>query len=210
MPIELNGAGEEVVGPIREALMSAQKARTVRFPAAESPPGSSELPPLEGAGGKLLSVKASEDGLEFKDPVDAFPAAFTPMRKAGIEHSNLVGSVLEVDLSSVSPGWDGTPPASRSSLRTLDLIIAAQDQGSASTKFLLYRAMIFLREDGGTWYRLSQQVIVNVSDADPTLGAWEVGDYTPNPESPSGTISITHDSPSVEHTCMLQYAYSYH
>lgn len=110
MPIELNGAGEEVVGPIREALKSAQKARTVLFPTSESPPASSEIPPLEGAAGKLLGVNATEDGLEFKDPAEAGAGSFTDLDDAPSAYTGQAGKMVVVNEEEDGVEFSDPPP----------------------------------------------------------------------------------------------------
>ncbi|MFT3991864.1 MAG: hypothetical protein QM680_10695 [Luteolibacter sp.] len=55
MSIELNGADEATVGPIREALRAASKARALRFPDAEVSPPSSILPAKADRAGKALA-----------------------------------------------------------------------------------------------------------------------------------------------------------
>lgn len=62
---ELNGAGEDIVGPIRESLKAAEKARTPRFLGSDPAPTNPELPTMIGAGGKIVSVRDDETGLEF-------------------------------------------------------------------------------------------------------------------------------------------------
>ncbi|GAA5482049.1 hypothetical protein [Haloferula sargassicola] len=97
MAIEINGADETTVGPLREALKAAEKARALRFRSADDAPASPELPTLAGAGGKLLAVTEEEDGVEFVDPAVSGASAFTELSDAPSDYTGQSGKIPAVN-----------------------------------------------------------------------------------------------------------------
>jgi len=85
--IELNGASEATIAPIREALAAAAKARAIRAPDAETPAPEVELPTKATRANKILGFDS-----------DGAPVAVNP---------EAVGGVPGVDGTDGTDGVDG-------------------------------------------------------------------------------------------------------
>lgn len=117
--IELNGASEATIAPIREALAAAAKARAIRAPDAETPAPEVELPALATRANKILGFDSAgapvavdpeavggvpgADGADGEDGASAYEIAVA---------NGFVGSQAAWLLSlKGEPGNDGAPGA---------------------------------------------------------------------------------------------------
>ncbi len=72
MAIELQGAAESVVGPVRESIGAAKKTQAVTFPDAEESPVN-DIPISATRAGKILGFDSNGD-LTLFDPINVTPA----------------------------------------------------------------------------------------------------------------------------------------
>ncbi len=180
MPIELNGAGEEIIAPIREALKAAQKARAVLFPASEDPPASSEIPSLEGAAGKMLVVNGTEDGLEFDDvPSGGGGGAesFTDLDDVPAAYTGQAGKMLVVNGTEDGLEFDDVPSGGGGGAESFtDLDDVPADYTGQAGKMLVVNGT----EDGLEF------------DDVPSGGGGGLTNFTEalNSSSPNGTVTV--------------------
>ncbi len=161
--IELNGADEPTVGPIREALKAAEKARALRFNSGDDAPASAELPTLEGSGGKLLAVTEEEDGIEFVDPPEGGGGgggaeSFTDLDDVPGAYSGQGGKLVAVKgdasgLEFIDPPEGGGGGGGGGAETFLELTDAPSSYSGQNGKFLRVNsgatALEFVEEPGG-------------------------------------------------------------
>lgn len=180
MPIELNGADESVVGPIRESLKAAAKARALRFPDSEATPPSSELPDIATREGKLLGFAAG--GAPIGVAIETIIAAVTGEAPGDLDtleklaaaigdDPDFATNVADAIAAKMSPGDQWSPVVT---------------EGGSSRVLAL--------GDAGAYIRLTNAGAVEITVPPQSSVAWPANAEISFRLAAAGTVSITEGS----------------